>query len=281
MQTNAQVYEALAWASSFLEKAGYEKEIGYILLGYHTGWNRSRLLAELRSPLEQEIEASFRADVEKAASGEPVQHITGREVFYGRTFAVNRHVLIPRPETEELVEAVLQKLPKRPLRIADIGTGSGIIAATLALEMPDTDVTAVDISAEALDMAKNNVKALEAEVNFLQGDLLEPLKSMEPFDVIISNPPYIPEGERKDMDKNVTEHEPEQALFAGADGLAVYRRLVSQLPGVLKIPGLIAFEIGHGQGEAVKNLIREIFPAAKVEIRFDMNKKERIIIAEV
>lgn len=281
MQTNKLVYEALAWASSFLEKAAYEKEIGYILLGWHTGWSRSRLLAELRTPLDEDIDRAFQSDVKKAASGVPVQHITGREMFYGRTFAVNKHVLIPRPETEELIEAVLSKLPQGPLRIADIGTGSGIIAATLALEVQGADVTAVDISKEAMETARLNAAALDAEVNFLHGDLLEPLQNLAPFDVIVSNPPYIPEGERSSMNKNVTEHEPEEALFAGADGLTIYRRFAAQLPPVIKQPGLIAFEIGHGQGKAVKNLLQDTFPEAEIEVRLDINGKERIVLAEI
>ncbi|SDO54214.1 peptide chain release factor N(5)-glutamine methyltransferase [Alkalicoccus daliensis] len=281
MQKEMYVHEALAWASSFLEKAEYEKEIGYILLGYHTGWNRSRLLAELRTMLTPEVLEMFQKDVAAAAGGVPVQHITGREIFYGRSFAVNSSVLIPRPETEELIEAVLEKVPAGKIRIADIGTGSGIIAATLALEIAEAEVTATDISPEALVTAEKNAAALGARVTFHEGDALAPLLGKPPFHVIVSNPPYIPEAEKADMNINVTEHEPENALFAGEDGLTIYKRITAQLPEVIHSPGLIAFEIGHGQGKAVQELIKNNFPQAVTELRLDINRKERIVIAEV
>jgi release factor glutamine methyltransferase len=276
------VHEALKWASSFLESWHREKEIGYILLEFHTGWSRSRLLAEMQSPLPDITAARFKEDVMKAAAGTPVQHITGLETFYGRNFRVNPDVLIPRPETEELIEAVLKNVPEGPLRVADIGTGSGIIAITLALELPEADVTAVDISSEALETARVNAYAHGAEVQFEQGDLCGPLLQAEaPFDVIVSNPPYVPEKDRGSMDTNVKDHEPEGALFAGEDGLDIYRRLAVQLPSVLKNPGVAAFEIGHGQGDAVRALIKKELPEASVELLLDINEKERIILVHI
>ncbi|WP_245411568.1 peptide chain release factor N(5)-glutamine methyltransferase [Alkalicoccus urumqiensis] len=273
------VQEALNRASSFLEEAGYEKEIAYILLAHHTGWSRARLYAELRSPLPSDIEAPYFRDVEKACSHIPVQHLTGTEMFYGRPFHVNKHVLIPRPETEELIEAVLRHVPAEEPSIVDIGTGSGIIACTLALEIPGASVTAVDISEKALETAEKNAAELGACVTFSHGDLLEPVRG--PVDIVVSNPPYIPAGDRLWMKENVTGHEPEGALFAGDDGLDIYRRLSEVLPEYVKKPGLAAFEIGHDQGKAVADLMNRSFPQAAVDVHKDMNGNERVVLIHV
>ncbi|MFC4736502.1 peptide chain release factor N(5)-glutamine methyltransferase [Bacillus daqingensis] len=272
------MFEALSRASSFLEEAGEEKEIASILLQHHTGYSRAQLLAEMRSPIEESLLERYMEDVCTAASGVPVQHITGSEQFYGRRFHVNPDVLIPRPETEELVQHVLEQCRKQDASIVDIGTGSGIIAITLALELPESSVTAVDISERALQTAEQNAASLEADVTFLLGDLVSPVAGRM-FDVLVSNPPYIPEGDRSFMKRNVTEHEPEGALFAGEDGLVIYRRLAAALPGMLNEDGLAAFEIGDGQGEAVAALLKEALPDAEVNVRRDINGRERIVSA--
>ncbi|MDG5787332.1 peptide chain release factor N(5)-glutamine methyltransferase [Evansella sp. AB-P1] len=295
MNGEMKIYEALKWASSFLHKHHYEKNIGEILLMHHTDWSRSRLLAELQTTLPEEIWHTFKKSVEKAASGVPVQYITGAEFFYGREFVVNPNVLIPRPETEELIEAVLQKLPLvlekngggssksvTPISIVDVGTGSGIIAITLKLESTDSQVQAVDISSAALEVAKENAAKLGAAVTFHEGSLLEPLFNRgDKVNVVVSNPPYIPEGDRHLMRENVLDHEPQLALFAGEDGLTIYRELVKQIPKAFTLPGLIAFEIGHGQGQSVSQLIREVYPKADVDVKNDINGKERMVIAFV
>ncbi|MDQ0257177.1 release factor glutamine methyltransferase [Evansella vedderi] len=277
------VYEALQWASSFLQSHDYEERIGEILLLHHTGWSRSRLFSEYQSVLDAEVWSAFQRDVTKAASGTPVQYITGVEEFYGRIFAVGPDVLIPRPETEELIETVLELASSLDaIQLVDVGTGSGIIAITLNLELPKSEVHAVDISASALQVARNNAAQLGASVTFHKGDLLEPiLSSGKKFNVVVSNPPYIPEGDRSIMKGNVLDHEPELALFAGEDGLDIYRELVAQIPKVLEVPGVVAFEIGHGQGAAVKSLLQGTFPTARVEVRNDINGKERIVYAVV
>ncbi|SDZ45200.1 release factor glutamine methyltransferase [Evansella caseinilytica] len=300
------VYEALRWASSFLTEYGYEANIAEILLMHHTGWAKSRLLSELQTILGNAQWRNFQQDVKTAASGVPVQHITGEEAFYGRQFSVNQHVLIPRPETEELVEEVLRHiasvlLPRKKaeaakeskekqvgetgtaLELVDVGTGSGVIAITLSLELKAVaKVTALDISPEALATAKANADKLAAAVDFWQGDLLEPLiKRGKKIDAVISNPPYIPEGDRAIMKANVVDHEPSLALFAGKDGLGIYRQLIHQLPEVLHTPGFVAFEIGHLQGKAVSSLLQETLPHAKVEIKQDINGKDRIVTAIV
>lgn len=202
---------------------------------------------------------------------------------------VNEEVLIPRPETEELIEGILKRRQEHfngqgaTLDVVDIGTGSGIIAITLALEDATLNVTATDIAVESLDVAKKNAQNLGAHsICFLQGDLLTPFsESGEKFDVIVSNPPYIPEAEIPTLSDIVKDHEPLRALVGGADGLDFYRKFMEQLPLVVKEHALIGFEIGAGQGEAVAAMLRAAFAekAIKVDIVFDINGKDRMVFA--
>jgi release factor glutamine methyltransferase len=201
--------------------------------------------------------AAFRARFERRRRGEPIQYITGETEFYGLRFQVNRDVLIPRPETELLVEKTVELSPVvRGARILDVGTGSGAIAIALAHEWPDAVVTAVDISAAALEVARRNAVRIgfADRIRFLQGDLLEPLAG-ERFDIVVSNPPYVPEKDRESLTVEVREYEPAQALFAGADGLDVLRRLIPAAFAALVSGGFAALEIGYGQQAAVDALL--------------------------
>ncbi|HEY4553464.1 MAG TPA: peptide chain release factor N(5)-glutamine methyltransferase [Bacillaceae bacterium] len=279
------VYEALRWASSFLQEQGRDENAGELLLRHVLGMGRAQLLAEQRMILAEEDWIRFSAAVKEHGAGKPVQHIMGYEEFFGRRFAVNEHVLIPRPETEELVAAVLERLDSHfekdgsGLRAADIGTGSGAIAITLKLEQPELFVAASDISSDALEMAKENACTLGADVDFRHGDLLDPFKmNGETWDIILSNPPYIPDGEEKELSVVVKGHEPRGALFGGEDGLDFYRRFAKELPGIVSERSLIGFEIGAGQGEAVAELMREAFPDSTTEILLDINGKDRIVL---
>ncbi|WP_059104148.1 peptide chain release factor N(5)-glutamine methyltransferase [Shouchella shacheensis] len=272
------IHEALRWASSFLNEQNLEATAGEWLLRHHMDMDRALLLASLREPLAPGVFEDFQSDVRAYASGVPVQHLTGYDEFFGRRFMVNPDVLIPRPETEELIVAVLERLPKRTRTILDVGTGSGTIAITVALELPNVAVTAVDLSSKALDVAKKNASALNASVTFKQGDLLTPV-SAQKFDVILSNPPYIPEGERDSLAVHVRDYEPSSALFAGVDGLDIYRRLVTELPTVMEPQGLIAFEVGATQGERVRSMLSSTFSKAETEVRYDINGKDRIVLA--
>jgi release factor glutamine methyltransferase len=201
--------------------------------------------------------AVFRARFERRRSGAPIQYITGEAEFYGLRFQVNRDVLIPRPETELLVEKTVELAPvvRRP-RLLDVGTGSGAIAIALAHEWPDAVVTAVDISAAALEVARRNAMrtGFADRIRFLQGDLLEPVAG-ERFDIVVSNPPYVPEKDRESLTVEVREYEPAQALFAGADGLDVLRRLIPAAFAVLAPGGIIAIEVGYGQKADVEKLL--------------------------
>ena len=172
----------------------------------------------------------------------------GHEMFYGRSFFVNEEVLIPRPETEELIVGVLERIERHfgdeKIHVADIGTGSGAISITLALENKNLHVYTVDIAQESIEVAKENAKTLGAEVTFYHGDLLSPFyETGQKLDVVVSNPPYIPEEDWRGLSPVVKEHEPKRALVGGEDGLDFYRRFMEELPNVLQKKAIVAFEI--------------------------------------
>jgi release factor glutamine methyltransferase len=285
--SNVKIYEALNWASSFLKEHNREEFAGELLLRHLSGLSRTSMLAMMRDELAGEVWAKFQAAVQKHAEGVPIQYIIGSEEFYGRRFEVNEHVLIPRPETEELVYGTLKRLDKffpavDHVELVDVGTGSGAISVTLKLEKPGLQVTAIDLSEDALGVARKNASQLGAEIEFIHGDLLQPLiLPGKKVDVVISNPPYIPIADQEWMSDIVTEHEPHMALFAGEDGLDLYRRFMDELPLVLKEKALVGFEIGAGQGDAVAALLKNTFPKANVEIVFDINGKDRMVFAEI
>ena len=196
--------------------------------------------------------------VERRYCGEPMQYITGETEFYGLPFTVTPDVLIPRPDTEHLVEKALE-LARQFLqpRIVDVGTGSGAIAVTLARQLPEAEITAVDLSESALQVARDNARqnAVDQRIRFLQGDLLAPVSS-EQFDLVVSNPPYVPDTDREQIAVEVREFEPALALFAGVDGLEVYRRLIPAVREVLAPGGFIALEIGFSQAQAIEELLQ-------------------------
>ncbi|MET1181489.1 peptide chain release factor N(5)-glutamine methyltransferase [Peribacillus simplex] len=279
------VFGALKWASSFLKENDRDANAGEILIQHFLKQTRSQMLANLHDELSEAVFGQFKAAIELHAEGTPIQYIIGHEEFYGRTFFVNEEVLIPRPETEELIYYTLRKIPAifmegQKLCLADIGTGSGAIAITMKLEKPNLLVTATDIAEPSLEVARKNAETLGAEVEFTQGDLLLPfINKKQKVDVLLSNPPYIPDDDHESMSVVVTGHEPHRALFAGIDGLDFYRRFMEQLPLIMKVPGLIGFEVGTGQGEAVADLLKRAFPAAEVSITNDINEKDRMVFA--
>ncbi len=236
------------------EKARQDAE--HFLLGT-LAQNRAWLLAHLDESLSVHEADCYRALLERRASGEPVQYIQGVCEFYGFPFRVARDVLIPRPETELVVETaiLLMREMGRP-RILDVGTGSGAIAIALAKHLTDARIVATDISRAALEIAELNAGRNEVgdRIRFLEGDLLAPVASKS-FDLIVSNPPYVAERDRDLLAVEVRDYEPEQALFAGEDGLAVYRRLIPDTFAALVPNGFAVLEIGYGQKARIHALL--------------------------
>lgn len=277
------VTEWLAQAKATLQTAELEPVISEVLMQRQMGWTKTQMVLSRHELVPTTVLAMLDEQLSRALAGEPVQYITGEEVFYDRVFSVSEAVLIPRPETEELVEHVLSVLKKFPddARVVDVGTGSGAIAITLKKEQPTLRVFASDISVEALAVAEKNAQTLAAEITFVQGDLLQPLiDSGEKFDVVVSNPPYVAYSETDVMDVSVIEYEPHLALFAENDGLALYQRLIQQLPSCLKKGGVAAFEIGYHQGEAIKSALAEAYPQAKIAVVKDLSGNDRVVLME-
>jgi release factor glutamine methyltransferase len=219
--------------------------------------NRAWLIANKDVPISPPVSARLKALVERRRAGEPMQYILGEAEFYGLPFRVTPEVLIPRPETEHLVEEALKlAVGFERARIVDVGTGSGAIAVSIAHERADAAVTAIDISAAALKMARENAKrnGCDERIRFLQGDLFSAVET-ERFDLIVSNPPYIPSGDRATLAVEVRDHEPALALFAGTDGLAVYRRLIPAAFEQLELGGFVLMEIGYGQQAEIEGLL--------------------------
>lgn len=280
-------FEVLKRASLFLEKHNREPKVAELLLQHHLQVDRSKFHMLMRDTVAPDVQMAFEADIEKHAfTGVPVQHLVGYEGFYGRNFQVSEHVLIPRPETEELVEHIIKRAEQlqenESLTIADIGTGSGIIAITLALELPGVSVYATDISEQALSIARKNAADLQANIHFLQGDFLKPLISEHiQVDILVSNPPYIAKSAEESLSDTVKNFDPSLALFADDNGLAAYQNIITSMPKVLKDNGIATFEIGHEQGTAVASLLTTTFPNSTVEIIQDINGKDRIVSARM
>ena len=229
-----------------------------LLLGV-LGIGRAQLLANPERELSREEESSFLQAIDRRAANEPIQYILGNQEFYGLDFQVTPAVLIPRPETELLVETVLQLLPHdEPLEILDVGTGSGILAVTLAHHLPHARIMAVDISVDAIAIARRNAEAhhVADRIRFVVSDLLSSLDDPAGrFDAVVSNPPYVAEIDRASLAPEVREYEPATALFAGETGLDIYRRLIPEARDALKPNGLLALEIGQGQRDAIAELL--------------------------
>jgi release factor glutamine methyltransferase len=257
-----------------------------VLLAHVLERERVWLLAHVDDDVAAEQLEAFRALCARRGAGEPLQHLTGTQEFYGLKLRVTRDTLIPRPETELLVEAVqLWALPfhdERTLCIADVGTGSGAIAVALATHLAGAALVAIDNSAAALEVARGNAHDHECEdrVEFVLNDLLAGMAERS-FDAVVSNPPYVALTDAATLAVEVRDHEPHGALFGGDDGLAVYRQLIPQAQHVLRKEGLLAMEIGFGQGPAVQALL-ELKPGAwrNVRVLEDYAGIPRVVLAE-
>lgn len=250
------------------------------LLAHITGRDRAWLLAHPEAPLTPAQRRALAQALPRLAAGEPLPYVLGRWPFYGRDFLVTPAVLIPRPETELLVEQALAWLHRHPgqRRLADVGTGSGCIAVTLAAEVPDAHVVAVDPDPAALAVARANAwrHAVAQRITWVQGDLLSAL--IGPFDLICANLPYIPTDQLAGL--RVARYEPRRALDGGPDGLALIRRLLEQAPACLAPGGRLVLEIGSGQGAAAQRWAQRCFPHARVQVLPDYAGHDRLLLVD-
>ena len=255
-----------------------EESAIYLLLLHVTGLKSNELFLKLEDEIDDNIINKFNELFDLYLYHEkPIQYLIGYRCFYGYDFIVNENVLIPRNETEELVENVLSLYNKyfknKKVNACDVATGSGCIGITLNLEEPNINVCATDISDKALDVAKENNKKLGANVKFYQGDMLEPLKGMK-FDILVSNPPYIPEDE--EVSKLVKDNEPNVALFGGKDGLKFYKIILAGAKDILNDKAIIAFEHGYNKTKEIEDIARYYFPNAKIISKKDLEGLDRM-----
>jgi release factor glutamine methyltransferase len=271
----------LTWASRHFEQKGVDapRLTAEMLLAHVLSCDRIRLYVELDRPLDRSELAAMRSFIERRLAREPTQYLTGRQHFYGRAFAVDPRVLIPRPETELVVEAVLRTIPKEePSRLLDLCTGSGCIAVTLAAERPQAAVWATDLSSSACEVARRNAESLGVgqRVTILEGDLFAPLATAAPFDAIATNPPYVPRPQIPGLSAEVR-REPAMALDGGEDGLSVVRAILGSARSHLRPGGWLAMEIAEDQGPRV----RDLFAAAGFEdigVEKDLARHDRLVV---
>ena len=281
------ILRMILWSADYLTEKGVEN--GRLdaewLLADALGVDRLQLYLQYDRPLSREEREAFKPLLRRRAGREPLQYILGRTAFRELELVTDGRVLVPRPETEVLVEEVLGWAADRPEGLGivlDVGTGSGAIALSLAVEGPCGRVVATDVSPDALEVAAENARrhGAAAKVQFCQGGLFEALRAEERFDVIVSNPPYVEEGQRPDLEPEVSEWEPAEALFAGADGLDVIRPLVTGAGERVLPGGLLALEIGTGQASRVVELIEETGAFGPARVRRDLSGRPRVVMAE-
>ncbi|HEU4581882.1 MAG TPA: peptide chain release factor N(5)-glutamine methyltransferase [Polyangiaceae bacterium] len=252
------IARVLAWATEDLKRRGLEESPrldAELLLGHALGVDRVKLIVDSQRPLQEDELGRFRELVLRRRRHEPIAYILGEREFYGLRFSVNRHVLIPRPDTETLVNVALIRTAARDLhgRALDVCTGSGCVAIAFAKERPTWQVSGSDLSTEALAVARHNALRLGTiwNLDFRHSDLLEQIDRGTRFDLIMANPPYIPDAEVPTLSPDVKNHEPAAALCGGPDGLALIRRLVKAAPSLLAEGGVLALEVGAGQAPRV------------------------------
>ena len=244
------------------------------LFEHHVGLRRSELPLAIPSETNRE---PLLGDFQRLLTGEPIQYILGEAPFYGRNFLVTRDTLIPRNETEELVHRILKENPKPRLRVLDLGTGTGCIPITLALELKDPEVYALDVSVEALEVARQNALNLGASVQFMEGDLLGAIPNLDLFNVLVSNPPYVPLRDQEEMHANVLNFEPHLALFVpDEDPLLFYRAIGSWGQQLLKTGGKLYLEIYENLADELVQLLLSL-GYSQVQVHQDLNGKNRMI----
>ncbi|MBI4744232.1 MAG: peptide chain release factor N(5)-glutamine methyltransferase [Actinobacteria bacterium] len=281
------IKDILKMTDEYLNKKGISNSRleAEVLLGNVTGMSRVELYVNFDRPVADEEKSAYRKAISKRVNGEPLQHIVGLQPFRHINLKVKPEVFIPRPETELVVERILEisrQLSGR-LKIIDIGTGSGAIALSLAYEILDSYIYAVDISETALDLARENALnlGLLGKVFFIKSDLFENIDKevVSQVDIIVANPPYIPTNLIENLQIEVKDFEPKEALDGGKDGLGFYRRIIRDSSEYLKSGGFLVFEIGDGQSERIIKLLKDNNCFEKIQLSKDYAGKERIISA--
>jgi release factor glutamine methyltransferase len=272
-----------------------------VLLMHAIGRDRAWLYAHPEELLDAAAAENFFSLIARRAAGEPTQYLTGKQEFWGLEFEVTPAVLIPRPETEHVVEVALERLgprgikinmktgePSPPLRIADVGTGSGCLAVALAHELPHAEIFATDISSAALEVASRNAlrRKVADRVHFLEGDLLAAVRtpasetSNPPFDLIVSNPPYVARDESETLAREVLDHEPHTALFGGPEGVEIYARLIEQAGSLLHTRGILVLELGYNSADRVRAMLAAERRWVNISITNDLAGIPRVLAAE-
>jgi release factor glutamine methyltransferase len=278
------VRRILEWTVPHLKSHGSESPRldAEILLAHARGCSRILLYTNYDEPLTDAQRAVMRELVQRRAAAEPVAYLVGHREFFGLDFRVSRDVLIPRPDTETLVVAALEFLATRSeSRVLDVGTGTGCIAISLAVNAPNAHLTATDQSAAALQVARENAARhqVDERIHFVAGDLFAPLAASEPFDLIVSNPPYISSSEIDTLAPEVRLHEPRAALDGGPDGLAIIRRLIADAPAFLRPAGRLLIEISGEQAESVTQLLAGNGSFEDVRVVHDLARQPRVVQA--
>lgn len=275
------VRELIRQSEAMLDDENKDCNVAKVLFYHLANKEPHQLYLMMDEEIDEDLYKAFQEGMKRYMDGEPIQYIKGKETFFSRDFIVNENVLIPRYETEELVENILYKIDDyfdeyESISLCDVGTGSGAIAISLALEESKLNVVATDISEDALEVARLNARELGANVQFYQGDMLAPLIDRDmKVDIFVSNPPYIPV--EQNIESVVKDNEPHVALFGGDDGLYFYRKIFSQVKDILQSRALLAFEMGFDQRALMCEAVEYYFPDIPYEIVKDINGKDRML----
>jgi release factor glutamine methyltransferase len=281
------IQRLLTWVTEYLTQKGVDapRLSAELLLSHVLGLKRIELYTQYNKVVVQEQLDRLRDLVKRAGEHEPVAYLVGRTEFYSIEFEVTPDCLIPRPETELLVQRSIEFLRKRtgPQQVCDVCTGCGVIAVAITKNVPDAKVLATDISEPALAVAARNIEKhkLADRIELRHGDLFEPLvPQLDMFDLIVCNPPYVSAPEYEALDRNVKEYEPRVALHGGPDGLDLYRRIVEKVREFLKPDGMLLLEIGYQQGPAVRELLEKTGVFAQIQIDKDLQRHDRVVAAQ-
>lgn len=261
-----------------LEQLGEEKEGLVYVFKELKSWTKTDLILRLRQEISEEDEILLKNIFDQLSRHIPPQYIIGKTYFTDLELRVDERVLIPRPETEELVNLILSENERENLKLLDIGTGSGAIALSLKKARPSWQVFASDISSDALNLANQNAKDNNLEISFQKSDIFSAIDGK--FDIIVSNPPYIAYDDKDEVGINVLTSEPHLALFAEEDGYALYRQIIEQVATYLTFTGKLYLEIGYKQGAGLTNLLQSHFPNARVRVLKDMFGKDRMVVLD-